>query len=252
MLYLIDATRDRLAIASDETRDRLALTAGETRERIADASDRARLHGAELIEIARGRLGFVLAALAALVVSGFVVAGAAGGDGGMRTTSNPESAAAPAAAGPVIGPTLVQERGYSLSLPEDWVRTDAPDGAVFAAASPDGAAQTTLWVERNPNLDFDGFVQQSLGGLVTLGDDARITDRVDGPTIETSSAELRADVALDGEPAGPYRVNLRAAGPYRYYLATSIQPGASPALLADAELIGSSLRPEVRLEGAPQ
>ncbi len=67
--------------------------------------------------------------------------------------------------------------------------------------------------------------------------------------MESSSAELRADVALDGKPAGPYRVNLRAAGPYRYYLATSIQAGAPASLLADAELIGSSLRPDVRVRG---
>ncbi len=148
-----------------------------------------------------------------------------------------------------IGPELVQERGFSLSLPGDWIRTDAPEGAVFSAESDDGAAQTTLWVERNSNLDFDGFVQQSLGGLVTLGEGARVTDRVDGPTIESSSAELRAEVPLNGMPPGPYRVNLRAAGPYRYYLATSIEPGASPKVLADAELLGSSLRPEVRVEG---
>lgn len=253
MLYLIDVTRDRLADASDETRDRLALAAGETREWMVDAGEGTRLRAAELAELGRGRLALVLGAVAAIVVAAFAIAAGAGGDAGMRTADAASAdVAAPATEAPVIGPTLVQERGYSLSLPEDWVRSEAPKGAVFAAHSPDGAAQTTLWVERDPNLDFDGFVQQSLSGLSTLGDDARITDRVDGPTVESSSAELRADVALDGRPAGPYRVNLRAAGPYRYYLATSIQPGASPALLADAELIGSSLRPEVRLQGAPQ
>lgn len=244
MLYLIDETRDRLAIVTDDTRDRLALSAGETRERVVDASEGLRLRAAETLEFARGRVAIVLGVLAAVIAGGFLVAAAAGGEG-----SAPQPPARTADATTSIGPELVQERGFSLSLPGDWIRTDAPEGAVFSAESDDGAAQTTLWVERNSNLDFDGFVQQSLGGLVTLGEGARVTDRVDGPTIESSSAELRAEVPLNGMPPGPYRVNLRAAGPYRYYLATSIEPGASPKVLADAELLGSSLRPEVRVEG---
>lgn len=247
MLYLIDETRDRLAIASDETRERMALTADETRERMVDVTEGARLRIAELFEFSRARVMVALGVLAAIVAGGVVVSAASGGQ---DATKPPEVAVNSAASTlPAVGPAVVQERGFSLSLPGDWVRTDAPDGAIFAAESADGAAQATLWVERNPNLDFDGFVQQSLGGLTTLGDDARVTDRVDGPTIESSSAELRAEVPLDGLPPGPYRVNLRAAGPYRYYLATSVEPGASPRLLADAELIGSSLRPEVKLKG---
>lgn len=232
MLYLIDETRDRLALAADELRDRAV-----------DATEGARLRGSELLEFGRGRIALVLGLLAAVIVGGMLVAGAQGGE---------DPGAGSAAAAPVIGPTLVERRGFSLSLPDDWVRTESPDGAVFAAQSPDGGARSTLWVERDRGLSFDGFVDRSLAGLATLGEDARVTDRVDGPTVESSSAELRASVALDGQPAGPYRVNLRAAGPYRYYLATSIKAGASPALLADAELIGSSLRPEVRLRGAPQ
>ncbi len=231
MLYLIDETRDRLAIAVDDLRDQAV-----------DATEGARLRGAELLEFSRGRIALVLGLIAAAVAGGLLVAGAQGGE---------DTGAANAADAAVIGPTLVQERGFSLSLPDDWIRVDAPDGAVFAAQSPDGAARSTLWVERDPGLSFAGFVDRSLAGLAKLGADARVTDRVDGPTVESSSAELRASVALDGQPAGPYRVNLRAAGPYRYYLATSIEPDAAAALLADAELIGSSLRPEVRLRGAP-
>jgi len=41
-------------------------------------------------------------------------------------------------------------------------------------------------------------------------------------------------------------VTLRAAGPYRYYLATSIGAGAPPRLIADAELLSTSFRPQVR------
>lgn len=231
MLYLIDETRDRLALRADGARDRLADIAAETRLRLA-----------ELLELARGRIALVAGLIVAALAAGLLVA--AGGD------ENPVPASA--ADTTVIGPTLVKERGFSLSLPDDWIRVDAPDGAVFAAQSPDGAARSTLWVERDPKLSFDAFVDRSLAGLAKLGDDARVTDRLDGPTVESSAAELRASVALDGQPTGPYRVNLRAAGPYRYYLATSVRPGAAPALLADAELIGSSLRPEVRLRGAPR
>ena len=243
MLYLLDETRERLALATDETRDRLSLTAGETRERLAYAGEGARLRAEELIDGSRSRLALVVGALAIVLVAGLLAIGGSG------EAAPSKAAAATAVASAPVDATLVEERGFTLSMPAGWKRTDAPDGAVFAAESPEGAAQTTLWVERDPNLDFDGFVKQSLGGLTTLGDDARIVDRVDGPTVESSSAELRADVALDGKPAGPYRVNLRAAGPYRYYLATSIQAGAPASLLADAELIGSSLRPDVRVRG---
>ena len=234
MITLIDETRDRVALASDDTRVRMAY-----------ASEGFRLQAEELLDLARTRLALVFGVLAALLAGGFLVAQGAGGN-----DSDPLEDGSPTAVSAALaGPTLVQERGYSLSLPEAWVRSDAPDGAVFAAESADGSAQATLWVERNRNLDFDGFVNESLGGLSTLGDDAKVVDRVDGPTIEASSAELRADVPLDGRAPSPYKVTLRAAGPYRYYLATTIQPGASPEVLADAELLGSSLRPEVRLEG---
>ncbi len=243
MLYLIDEARDRIALGAGETRELIARGAAEGRDRLADAGAGARLRAAELAELARDRTALVLGLLALAVAGGLLLAGARGGG---------EPGAASAADRALIGPTLVQRRGFSLSLPDDWVRADAPDGAVFAAQSPDGAARSTLWVERDPGLGFDRFVGRSLAGLAKLGDDARVTDRVDGPTVESSSAELRAAVALDGRPAGPYRVNLRAAGPYRYYLATSIRPGAGPELLADAELIGSSLRPEVKLRGAPR
>lgn len=241
MLYLIDETRERLSFASGEARERLAPAAAAVWERLADGAADARLYAAELLEPGRRRLAVVLAVLAAALIGVVLVAGGSGGGG--------PAVGSAAAEAPVVGPTVVQERGFSLSLPTDWVRSEAPDGAVFAARSADGAAQTTLWVERDPGLGFDGFVKRSLSGLATLGDDARVTDRFDGPTRESSSAELRAEVALDGAPPGPYRVNLRAAGPYHYYLATSVQPGADPELLADAELIGASLRPEVKLRG---
>lgn len=242
MLYLLDETRERLALATDETRDRLSLTADEARDRLAYAGEGARLRAAELLDDSRARVALLAVAVVAVLCAGLLASHGSG-------DSSPAEAEAAAISAAPLDATPVEERGFTLSLPAGWKRTDAPDGAVFAAESAGGVAQTTLWVERDPNLDFDGFVKQSLGGLTTLGENARIVDRVDGPTIESSSAELRADVALDGEPAGPYRVNLRAAGPYRYYLATSLQAGAPASILADAELIGSSLRPDVRVRG---
>jgi len=143
---------------------------------------------------------------------------------------------------------LVEERGFSIALPDTWKRTKPPEGGSFAAVSDDGLGEATLWVDRDRKLSFDDFIDQSLAGLDGLGDNARVTDRVEGPTLETSIAVLEADVPVDGAVAGPYRVTLRAAGPYRYYLATSIGAGAPPRLIADAELLSTSFRPQVEVK----
>ena len=148
-----------------------------------------------------------------------------------------------ASAASAADPTYVAERGYSLSLPGGWERQDAPDGAAFAAVSADGYAETTLWVERQPGMSFDAFVEKSTASLDELATAVAVTDRVGGPTLESQIAELSADVTLDGGAVAPYRVTLRAAGPYRYYLATSVQPGGPANLLGDAELLSGSFRP---------
>ena len=41
-----------------------------------------------------------------------------------------------------------------------------------------------------------------------------------------------------------YEVTLRAAGPYRYYLATSVQPDASATAVDGADLIEGTFTPE--------
>jgi hypothetical protein len=51
---------------------------------------------------------------------------------------------------------------------------------------------------------------------------------------------LAAD-APEGSPA--FEVTLRAAGPFRYYLATTVQPDASAADVDAAELIHGSFQP---------
>ena len=53
--------------------------------------------------------------------------------------------------------------------------------------------------------------------------------------------KLAAD-APEGQPS--YEVTLRVAGPYRYYLATSVQPDASAKAAHGAELIAGSFTPE--------
>lgn len=189
---------------------------------------------------------------AAAVVVVLLVAGAAAlvlGDGDERTGPEPAPSLAQSEPPSVINdPQLVEERGFSIALPDAWHRIRPPEGASFAAVSDDGLGEATLWVERDPDLDFDEFIDQSLAGLEGLGEDARVTDRVEGPTPETSIAVLEADVPVDGGVAGPYRVTLRAAGPYRYYLATSIGAGAPPRLIAEAELLSASFRPQVEVE----
>lgn len=215
----------------------------ETRERITFAAEGVALGAEELAEAIRDR---ALLAVGVLAVVGAAAVLLVSGFGG--STESTASAPTPQVAA-TAGAKTISERGYSLTLPAGWTRSPTPGGALFAAASDDGRAQTTLWAQRKPDLSFDGFVADSLAGLAELGTGARISDRVEGPTLETSSAQLRAEVSLSGRAPGPYRVDLRAAGPYRYYLATSIAAGAPPRLLGDAELLGSSLRPAVELRG---
>jgi len=204
--------------------------------RIADGFDAVRY----------SRWGPAAAGLAIAVVAVVVIVVVAGGGSSEEgaTTASPAAEAEPPSV--ISDPQFVEEKGFAIALPDSWRRTNPPEGASFAATSDDGLGVATLWVDRDPKLDFDEFVDQSLAGLEGLGDNARVTDRVEGPSPETSIAVLEADVPVDGGAAGPYRVTLRAAGPYRYYLATSIGAGAPPRLVADAELLSTSFRPQVR------
>ena len=182
--------------------------------------------------IRHSRLGLAIAGAVAVAVAVVAVVLVGGGESGSEaTTAAPVQLEPPSV---ISDPQLVEEKGFSIAVPDAWHRTKPPEGASFAAASDDGLGKATLWVDRDPKLDFDEFVDQSLAGLEGLGDNAEVTDRVDGPSPETSIAV-----------AGPYRVTLRAAGPYRYYLATAIGAGAPPRLVADAELLSTSFRPQV-------
>ncbi|GIK77776.1 MAG: hypothetical protein BroJett022_14660 [Actinomycetes bacterium] len=218
-------------------------------DRISFAAEGVWLRAGDGFDALRSRPWGIPAAAGAAVL---LVAGAAALIlGGEDEGAGPGRAASLAQSEPpsvINDPQLVEERGFSIALPDSWHRIEPPEGASFAAGSGDGLGEATLWVERNPDLGFDEFVDQSLAGLDGLGEDARVTDRVEGPTPETSIAVLEAEVPVDGGVAGPYRVTLRAAGPYRYYLATSIGAGAPPRLIAEAELLSASFRPQVKVK----
>jgi hypothetical protein len=138
---------------------------------------------------------------------------------------------------------LVSGGTYSLALPKGWQRTEAPTGATFAAAAPSGEADATLWITRDPKLDFPTFVSQSLSQLQALAGSANIVQRVPAPTEAGTIVRLAAD-APAGEPT--YSVTLRVAGPYRYYLATTVQPDASPEATQAADLVAGSFTPEAK------
>ena len=109
------------------------------------------------------------------------------------------------------------------------------------ATAPGGEADATLWIEEDPSLSFDQFVTRSRKQLEGLAGSAHEIERVAAPTPEESLVRLAAD-APPGQPT--YEVLLRIAGPYRYYFATTLEPGASPEALDGVELITGSFSPE--------
>lgn len=141
---------------------------------------------------------------------------------------------------------LVRGARFALALPLGWERTNAPDGASFAAAGSDRDADATLWIERAPELSMAAFEARSLEQLRSLAGSAQVTERVAAPVSEGVIVRLAAD-APAGEPQ--LEVTLRAAGPYRYYLATTLQPDASRRAADGVELIHGSFIPELGSDG---
>jgi hypothetical protein len=138
---------------------------------------------------------------------------------------------------------LVNGGTYTLALPKGWDRTDPPSGATFSAAAPNDEADVTLWITQDEKLDFPTFVSQSLQQLEALAGSAHIVQRVPAPTAEGTIVKLAAD-APPGQPS--YSVTLRVAGDYRYYLSTTVQPGASPEAAQGADLVAGSFTPEAK------
>ncbi len=139
---------------------------------------------------------------------------------------------------------FVTQPGYSLALPPGWEQTPPEGGAAFTAAAVDGTADATLWIERAPDLTFADFEARSLEQLRSLTGNAEVIERIPAPTDEGTVVKLRADTPEGSGVSAPYDVTLRAAGPYRYYLATTVQPGASPQASDGADLIHGSFVPE--------
>ena len=135
---------------------------------------------------------------------------------------------------------VVKGSSFTVALPPGWRRTNPNSGATFAASSAYGTADATLWIERAPGLSFHDFQARSLGQLRGLAGSAHVVDRVAAPTPEGTVVTLAADNP-PGQPS--YEVTLRVAGPYRYYLATSVKPNASRDAVDGAELIHNSFVP---------
>ena len=138
---------------------------------------------------------------------------------------------------------LVRGSAYSLALPPGWKQIKPEGGATFAAVAADGGADAQLWISEDPNLEYPSFVRQSLQQLETLAGSAHIVARVPAPTAEQTIVTIAAD-APPGQPS--YEVTLRVAGPYRYYLATSVHPDASREAVSGSELLSGSFTPEAR------
>lgn len=158
------------------------------------------------------------------------------------------AATMPSATGENAGPNapddaqLVTQSTFQVALPADWEETDATGGATYAAAARDGEADMSLWVERDPSLDFAGFEARSLAQLESLVGSAEVVERNPAPTPEGTSVRIAPAAPPEGAP--DYEVLLRASGDRWYYLATTVQPDAGPEARAALELIQGSFLPE--------
>ena len=154
-----------------------------------------------------------------------------------------EGAAAAGARQAAHGARVVKGSSYTLALPSGWRRVEPKNGATFAAAVDGGGADATLWIRRDPHLSFPEFESRSLAQLHALAGSAHVVNRVAAPTAEATVVTLAAD-SPPGQPA--YAVTLRVAGPYRYYLATTVDPNASREAVDGADLIHNSFVPQAR------
>jgi hypothetical protein len=215
--------------------------------------DGGRLH-LPTINLSEGPWRFVSVPVAALAVIAvlMLVEGQDGSrtSGGERAATPEHFQSAPATPVPAKGDggpassdaKLVRGSSFSVALPAGWERVPAEGGATFAAVAAGGGADATLWIEREPKLDFASFESRSLDQLRSLAGSARVVERIAAPTPEATVVRLAAD-APPGEPE--FEVTLRASGPYRFYLATSVQPDASREAMEGAETIHGTFTPEV-------
>ena len=156
------------------------------------------------------------------------------------TSSTPASATPAAGAAQTGNAKVVRGSNFTLALPAGWKEATPPNGATFAAAADDGSANATLWIQNDPSLDYPTFEARSLAQLRALAGSAHVASRVVAPTADGTVVRLAAD-APAGKPA--YTATLRVSGPYRYYLATTVEPDASSTGTKGAELLSNSLTP---------
>jgi hypothetical protein len=163
------------------------------------------------------------------------------------TAGSPATAPATPAAGaeaatPANEAKLIRGTNFSIALPAGWSETAPQGGATFAAAASDGSADATLWIRNDPKLDYPTFEASSLAQLRALAGSAHVAGRVAAPTPEGTVVRLAADAPAD-QPA--YSVTLRVSGPYRYYLATTLEPNAPATAATGVELLSNSLTPVI-------
>jgi hypothetical protein len=174
------------------------------------------------------------------------------------STQTPAAAAPPAAAAATQKPAkphantppakgaasgsakLIRGSNYTLALPAGWKQTTPIKGATFAAAATDGSADATLWIQNDPSLDYPTFEARSLAQLRAVAGSARVASRVVAPTADGTVVHLTTD-APASKPA--YQATLRVFGPYRYYLATTVEPNGSSIGTKGAQLLANSLTP---------
>jgi hypothetical protein len=187
-------------------------------------------------------------AVAAVIVGLILIQGSGGSD---QPSSPPAaSEAAPSGSGTAAGgdgqaaghggAEVVKGSSYTLAMPPAWTQTEPENGATFAAAADGGGATAKLWIQRDPKLSFPQFEAQSLAQLRGVAGNAHVEDRTAAPTADGTIVTLAAD-APQGAPA--YEATLRVTGPYRYYLATTVDPDASRTAVDGAELIRNSFVP---------
>lgn len=202
--------------------------------------------------------GVATALLAAAAVTGWILLiQGTGDDRSNAAPPTPEpSAAAPFDAGGDVpqaaggsasgeGVQFVKRDTWSLALPAGWTPVKPRGDIAYRAETEDGLATVTLWVERDAKLSFRAFERRAVRNLKTLSPKARVFNRDEGPTDRDTIVQLKADVPTGRGGSAPYVVTLRNAGPYFYYLATSVKPEASKKARDAAAVIHGSLNPEV-------
>ena len=166
--------------------------------------------------------------------------GANPGQGSSSSNSSNSQAGSGAASGgssasAVNGAEVITGPSYKITIPPGWHGTQPKSGATFAAAADDGTADASLFVRRDPGVSFSNFQSLSLAQAHQVADSVHVVKHAHGPGVELAAGPQ------PGKPA--YDVTLLAAGPYRYYLATTVDPNASRVAVEGANIVHKSFVP---------